>query len=56
MKTKQKRKNIHACNPIMRKGGVHEESKSGKRRKAKNETKKLTEAWQNHASFFALAA
>jgi hypothetical protein len=51
MKTKQKKRNGHAFHPIMKKGGVHEESKSSKRRKAKDETKKLAEAWKNHASF-----
>lgn len=38
---KQKRRNPHAVNPIMRKGGVHEKSNGAKRNAAKVATKKL---------------
>ena len=38
---KQKRRNLHAINPIMRKGGVHEKSNGAKRKAAKLATKKL---------------
>lgn len=51
MKSKQKKRNGHACHAIMRKGGSHEKSKSSYRRKAKKETEKLIEAWKNHAYF-----
>jgi len=38
---KQKRRNPHAINPIMRKGGVHEKSNGAKRKAGKLATKKL---------------
>jgi len=38
---KQKRRNPHAINPIMRKGGVHEKSNGAKRKAAKLATRKL---------------
>ena len=38
---KQKRRNPHAFNPIMRKGGVHEKSNKAKRKAAKLATGKL---------------
>ena len=37
---KQKRRNPHAINPIMRKGGVHEKSNGAKRKAAKLATRK----------------
>jgi hypothetical protein len=52
MKAKQKKRNGHAFHPIMKKGGVHEKSKTSKRRKAKDETNQIIEAWKNHASIY----
>lgn len=52
MKTKKAQRNPHACASIMRKGGVHEESKTGKRRKQKNELKQWMKAWRDHADSF----
>lgn len=49
MKTKKPQRNGHACHAIMRKGGVHEESKSGQRQKARNQTRALAKAWRDHA-------
>lgn len=54
MKTKKQQRNGHAIHPIMKKGGVHEESKTGKRRKAKNELKQLMKAWRDHADSYLL--
>lgn len=55
MKSKKKLKNGHACHPIMRKGGVHEASKTGKRRQAKNELNSMVKAWHDHASSLTAA-
>jgi hypothetical protein len=55
MKTKKQQRNGHACHAIMRKGGVHEESKTGKRRKTKNDTQKQIQAWRDHAGSLFLA-
>ncbi|WP_154650907.1 hypothetical protein [Reinekea blandensis] len=49
MKTKKPQRNGHACHAIMRKGGVHEDSKSGQRQKARKETRALIKAWRDHA-------
>ncbi|GEM_PF-2791371 len=38
MAKRKKFRNLHACHPIMRKGGVHEKSNGSKRAKAKRET------------------
>ena len=38
---KQKRRNLHAIHPIMRKGGVHEKSNGAKRKADRLATKKL---------------
>lgn len=38
MPKKKKLRNLHACHPIMRKGGVHEKSQGAKRAAAKKET------------------
>lgn len=54
MKTKKQQRNGHAIHPIMQKGGAHEESKTGKRRKAKNELKQLMKAWRDHADSYSL--
>lgn len=58
MKQKKLQRNPHACDAIMRKGGVHEQSKSGKRQKARKQTKEQIQAWRDHADhfLFALAA
>ena len=40
-------RNIHACHPIMRKGGVHEKSKGAKRAKAKKEVRQKVKEWSN---------
>ncbi|ARU57768.1 hypothetical protein OLMES_3747 [Oleiphilus messinensis] len=42
MKISSKKRNMHACHPIMRKGGVHEKTNSSKRSKAKRELKMIT--------------
>lgn len=47
MPKKKPERNLHACHPIMRKGGVHEKSKSAKRTKAKRE---LQRAIHSHKS------
>ena len=45
MSSKNKARNIHACHPIMRKGGPHEKSKGAKRAAAKRETRRKTGEW-----------
>ncbi len=45
MSKRQDRRNLHACHPIMRKGGVHKRSKSAKRAAAKHETRRKTNEW-----------
>lgn len=45
MPKRQKARNLHACHPIMRKGGVHEKSKSAKRAAAKRETRDKASEW-----------
>ena len=47
---KQKRRNGHACHPIMKKGGVHEQSKSGKRAAAKRDTQRNLSEWLGRSS------
>ena len=42
---KKPQRNLHACHPIMKKGGVHEKSKGAKRLAAKQETRKKTREW-----------
>ncbi|MFK8020764.1 MAG: hypothetical protein AB8B86_13410 [Pseudomonadales bacterium] len=39
--SKSKFRNRHACNPIMRKGGVHEKSGGAKRAANKHKTRAL---------------
>lgn len=51
MQTKQKRRNLHACHPIMKKGGVHEKSKSAKRAAIKRETRKKASEWLDRSSY-----
>lgn len=50
---KQKKRNGHAFHPIMKKGGVHEKSKSAKRKAEKLELKKQIKEWHSR-SFFVL--
>ena len=45
MAKRNKPRNFHACHPIMRKGGVHEKSKSAKRAAAKRETHRKVGEW-----------
>lgn len=54
---KKKAKNIHAINPIMLKGGVHEKSKKAKRAEKKNETRNMVNDWSGgKSSDYSLAA
>ena len=46
MKTKQKKRNVYAMDPIMRKGGVHEKSTKAKRKKDKLKLQKEAANWQ----------
>lgn len=39
MVKKAKSRNLHACHPIMRKGGVHQKSKSAERSRDRLKTK-----------------
>ncbi len=50
---KQKRRNGHAFHPIMKKGGVHEKSKSAERSEDKRKTKALIKEWQSRSFFYA---
>ena len=43
MKQKARARNLHACHPIMHKGGVHEKSRGAKRAAAKGETRRLAD-------------
>ncbi len=52
MAKRQDRRNLHACHPIMRKGGVHEKSKSAKRAAAKHETRRKTTEWLSRSFFW----
>lgn len=45
----RKNRNLHACHPIMRKGGVHEKSQSAKRAKAKRATRQATAEWHGQS-------
>lgn len=56
MKTKQKKRNGHACHAIMRKGGAHIETNSMKRQKDRQQTRKQMMAWRDHAPSSLLAA
>lgn len=47
---RQKRRNGHAFHPIMRKGGVHAQSKSGKRAAAKRDTQRKLSEWLGRSS------
>ena len=38
-------RNTYACNPIMRKGGVHQQSKSSQRTTARRETNRMARDW-----------
>lgn len=48
-----KPRNFHACHPIMRKGGAHEKSKSGKRSAAKRETRRKASEWLGRPAFIS---
>ncbi|AJQ92346.1 hypothetical protein [Gynuella sunshinyii] len=52
MKTKQKKRNVYAIDPIMRKGGVHEKSTKAKRQKDRMKLQKEAANWQPY--FFVL--
>ncbi len=52
MPKRQSRRNLHACHPIMRKGGVHEKSKSAKRAAAKHETRRKTNEWLSRSFLY----
>lgn len=54
MPTKQVRRNGHAFHPIMRKGGVHEKSKSAKRATDKQQTNRNVREWLDRSSLFPL--
>ncbi len=51
MATKQRRRNGHACHPIMRKGGAHEKSKGAKRAAAKRQTASKAREWFSRSSY-----
>lgn len=51
MPSKLKRRNGHAFHPIMLKGGVHEKSKSAKRRQVKQEVKRQATEWLDRSSW-----
>lgn len=56
MATKQAKRNRFACDPIMRKGGAHQTSKSSDRNKAKQETRRLAKGWQDGPALLFFAA
>lgn len=45
MPKRAKPRNLHACHPIMGKGGVHERSKGAKRAAAKHDTRRKASEW-----------
>ena len=51
MSERRKWRNVHATNPIMRKGGVHEKSKGAQRAAAKRTTKQLAGEWRSCSSY-----
>lgn len=52
MPGRQRQRNLHACHPIMNKGGVHEKSKGAKRAADKRETRRKTREWLGRSMFF----
>lgn len=50
MKVKKPARNLHACHPIMKKGGVHEKSRGAKRAASKKETRRKKEEWLGRSS------
>ncbi|WP_020410777.1 hypothetical protein [Hahella ganghwensis] len=56
MANQVKKRNPHACNPIMRKGGVHQKSNSAKRAKDKRQLKEQARAMSRDCSFGLQAA
>lgn len=55
MSKRQKPRNLHACHPIMRKGGVHEKSKGAERAAAKRDTQKRAGEWLGRSSIVGLS-
>ncbi len=51
---KQQKRNLHACAPIMRKGGIHEKSTKAKRAKDKQAMKRMFKE-RSDRSFFCLS-
>ncbi len=51
MTNRHKTRNIHACHPIMRKGGVHEKTKGAKRAAAKRDTRRKASEWPGRSSY-----
>ncbi|WP_317932233.1 hypothetical protein [Halioxenophilus sp. WMMB6] len=45
-------RNLHACHPIMGKGGVHEKSKGAKRQAVKHETRRKSSEWLGRSHFY----
>ncbi|TVZ40912.1 hypothetical protein P886_0246 [Alteromonadaceae bacterium 2753L.S.0a.02] len=52
MSKRNKPRNFHACHPIMKKGGVHEKSRSAKRAAAKQETRRKVSDWLGRSTLF----
>lgn len=50
----KKSRNLHACHPIMKKGGVHEKSKGAKRAAAKRETREKASEWLSRSHLLCL--
>lgn len=46
-------RNHVACNPLLRKGGVHEKSTGAKRSAAKRKVKKEAMNWKSDSSLFS---
>ena len=44
-----KPRNLHACHPIMSKGGAHEKSKGAKRAAAKRDTQRKVGEWRGRS-------
>jgi len=51
---KKKMRNLHAINPIMLKGHVHEKSKGAKRAEEKKNTRRKVREWLSHSHSFYL--
>ena len=55
MPKRRQPRNLHACHPIMRKGGVHEKSKGAKRAAAKRDTQQKASEWLGRSLITHLA-